>query len=137
MLSFMTQMRVSEAAALLGVSPDTVRRAIESGRLPATKDGAGRTVVEGRDVATLAQQHAQAHPAAVGSVGSSSARNQMRGIVTRVVSDRVMSQVDVQAGPFRLVSLLSTEAVQELGLEPGSVVVASVKATHVTIAAPS
>ena len=70
-------------------------------------------------------------------IGSSSARNQMRGIVTRVVSDRVMSQVDVQAGPFRLVSLLSTEAVQELGLEPGSVVVASVKATHVTIGAPS
>jgi molybdopterin-binding protein len=131
----MTQMRVSEAAGLLGVSPDTVRRAIDTGRLSATKDEAGRTVVEGRDVAALAQE--QAHPAAVGATGSSSARNQLRGIVTRVVSDTVMSQVDVQAGPFRLVSLLSTEAVQELGLEPGSVVVASVKATHVTIAAPS
>lgn len=131
----MTQMRVSEAAALLGVSPDTVRRAVDAGRLPASKDDAGRTVVEGRDVAALAQD--QAHPAAVGTIGSSSARNQMRGIVTRVVSDTVMSQVDVQAGPFRLVSLLSTEAVQELGLEPGSVVVASVKATHVTIGAPS
>lgn len=135
MIVLMTQMRVSEAAALLGVSADTVRRAIDAGRLAAAKDDAGRTVVEGRDVATLAQD--QAHPAAVGSVGSSSARNQLRGIVTRVVSDTVMSQVDVQAGPFRLVSLLSTEAVQELGLEPGSVVVASVKATHVTIGAPS
>lgn len=132
---FMTQMRVSEAAGLLGVSPDTVRRAIDAGRLPATKDDAGRIVVEGRDVAALAQE--QAHPGAGGRTGSSSARNQMRGIVTRVVSDTVMSQVDVQAGPFRLVSLLSTEAVQELGLEPGSVVVASVKATHVTIGAPS
>ncbi len=135
MLGLMTQMRVSEAAALLGVSDDTVRRAIDAGRLPATKDDAGRAVVEGRDVAALAQD--QAHPAAVGAIGSSSARNQMRGIVTRVVSDTVMSQVDVQAGPFRLVSLLSTEAVQEMRLEPGSVVVASVKATHVTLGAPS
>lgn len=135
MIAFMTQLRISQAAALLGVSPDTVRRAVDAGRLPSTKDDAGRTVVEGRDVAALAQD--QAHPAAVGTIGTSSARNQMRGIVTRVVSDTVMSQVDVQAGPFRLVSLLSTEAVQELGLEPGSVVVASVKATHVTIGAPS
>lgn len=131
----MTQMRVSEAAELLGVSTDTVRRAIEAGRLPASKDDAGRTVVQGRDVADLAQD--QAHPAQVGTIGSSSARNRMRGIVTRVLSDPVMSQVDVQAGPFRLVSLLSTEAVQEMGLEPGSVVVASVKATHVTIGTPS
>lgn len=134
MLASMTQMRVRDAAELLGVSPDTVRRAIEAGRLPATKDAAGRTVVEGRDVAALAQEHATPGP---GGTGSSSARNQLRGIVTRVLSDTVMSQVDVQAGPFRLVSLLSTEAVHELGLEPGSVVVASVKATHVTLEAPA
>lgn len=134
-MRIMTQMRISEAATLLGVSRDTVRRAIEAGRLPAGRDEAGRQVVEGRDVAALAQE--QAHPAAVGTIGSSSARNQMRGIVTRVLSDTVMSQVDVQAGPFRLVSLLSTEAVTEMGLEPGSVVVASVKATHVTLGAPS
>lgn len=133
--SFMVQMRVSEAAELLGVSTDTVRRSIEAGRLPASKDGSGRTVVEGRDVATLAQS--QAHPAEIGAVGSSSARNQMRGVVTHVKSDPVMSQVDIQAGPFRLVSLLSTEAVEEMNLEPGSVVVASVKATHVTVGTPS
>lgn len=131
----MTQMRVSEAAELLGVSTDTVRRAIEAGRLASAKDAAGRTVVEGRDVAALAQD--QAHPAEVGTVGSSSARNRMRGIVTRVKSDAVMSQVDIQAGPFRLVSLLSTEAVEEMGLQPGSVVIASVKATHVTVGTPS
>lgn len=131
----MTQMRVGEAAELLGVSTDTVRRAIEAGRLPAGKDRSGRTVVEGRDVAALAQE--QAHPAEVGTVGSSSARNRMRGVVTRVKSDPVMSQVDIQAGPFRLVSLLSTEAVEEMGLEPGSVVVASVKATHVTVGTPT
>ncbi|QFG69453.1 TOBE domain-containing protein [Ornithinimicrobium pratense] len=131
----MTQLRIAEAADLLGVSTDTVRRAIEAGRLTAAKDTRGRTVVEGRDVAALAQD--QAHPAEVGTIGSSSARNQMRGVVTRVKSDLVMSQVDVQAGPFRLVSLLSTEAVEEMGLVPGSVVIASVKATHVTVGTPS
>ncbi|OLT40180.1 MerR family transcriptional regulator [Serinicoccus sp. CNJ-927] len=131
----MTQMRVSEAAELLGVSPDTVRRAIEAGRLPSTKDAGGRAVVEGADVAALAQQ--QAHPAEVGAVGLSSPRNQLRGVVTRIVSDPVMSQVDIQAGPFRLVSLLSTEAVREMGLEVGSVAIASVKATNVSVGLPA
>lgn len=131
----MTQLRVSEAADLLGVSPDTVRRAVDTGRLTGSKDEAGRVVVDAVEVAALAQQHA--HPAVVGGLGSSSPRNQMRGIVTRIVSDTVMSQVDIQAGPFRLVSLLSTEAVQELGLQVGSVAVASVKATHVTVGLPS
>lgn len=129
MMRLMTQMRVSEAATLLGVSTDTVRRAVEAGRLSATKDAAGRTVVEAVDVARMAQEHG-AHEE---GTGTSSQRNQLRGIVTRVLSDTVMSQVDVQAGPFRLVSLISTEAVEELGLEPGSVVVASVKSTNVTI----
>ncbi|OLT15604.1 MerR family transcriptional regulator [Serinicoccus sp. CUA-874] len=131
----MTQMRVSEAAELLGVSPDTVRRAIEAGRLPSVKDAGGRAVVEGADVAALAQQ--QAHPAEVGAVGLSSPRNQLRGVVTRIVSDPVMSQVDIQAGPFRLVSLLSTEAVREMGLEVGSVAIASVKATNVSVGLPA
>lgn len=128
-------MRISEAAGLLGVSPDTVRRAVEAGRLSAGKDAAGRAVVEGAEVAAMAQ--AGAHPADIGTVGSSSQRNQLRGIVTRVVSDQVMSQVDVQAGPYRLVSLISTEAVAELGLEVGSVVVASVKATNVSLGVPT
>lgn len=135
MLTFMTHMRVSDAAALLGVSPDTVRRAIDSGRLPSTKDTAGKTVVLGADVAVLAQD--QAHPAEIGAVGASSPRNQMRGVVTRIVSDQVMSQVDIQAGPFRLVSLLSTEAVQAMGLEVGSVAIASVKATNVSVGVPA
>ena len=134
MLAFMTQVRISEAALLLGVSTDTVRRAVGSGRLAAGQDAGGRTVVEAVDVARMAGE--QASVAQMGAVGASSPRNQMRGIVTRIVSDRVMSQVDMQAGPFRLVSLLSTEAVQEMGLEVGSVVVASVKATHVTVGLP-
>lgn len=135
MLPTMTQLRVSEAAELLGVSSDTVRRAIDAGRLGAIKDQSGRTVVEGATLAAFAQD--QAHPAEVGAVGSTSQRNQMRGLVTRIISDSVMSQVDVQAGPFRLVSLISTEAVQELGLETGSLVVASVKATNVSIGLPA
>ncbi|MGO0575390.1 TOBE domain-containing protein [Ornithinimicrobium panacihumi] len=131
----MTQLRVSEAAGLLGVSTDTVRRAIDAGRLTGTKDGSGRTVVEASQVAAMAAE--DAHQVEIGSVGGSSQRNQLRGIVTRIVSDTVMSQVELQAGPFRLVSLISTEAVKELGLEVGSVAIASVKATNVSIGVPS
>lgn len=130
----MTHLRVSEVASLLGVSPDTVRRAIDSGRLTATQDGSGPMVVAGADVAALAQE--LSHPPEVGLLGRSSARNQMRGIVTRVVTDTVMAQVEIQAGPFRLVSLLSAESVHEMGLQVGSVAVASIKATHVTVAVP-
>jgi len=131
----MTHLRVSEAAELLGVSPDTVRRAIEAGRLRADTEGAGPTTVRGADVAALAAELRPAPP--VGAVGSSSSRNQMRGIVTRVVTDTVMAQVEIQAGPFRLVSLLSSEAVREMGLEVGSAAVASIKATHVTVGLPT
>jgi molybdopterin-binding protein len=134
MLRFMTHLRVAEAAGLLGISTDTVRRAIESGSLSATKDAAGKTVVPGQDVAALAAHLHTAPP--VGVVGSTSSRNQMRGIVTGVVMDTVMAQVDIQAGPFRLVSLLSAEAVREMNLQVGDVAVASVKATHVTVGVP-
>lgn len=127
-------MRVNEAAELLGVSSDTVRRAVDSGRLSATKDASGKSVIPGIEVAALA---ADLHtPPAIGTVGSTSSRNQMRGIVTRIVMDTVMAQVDMQAGPFRLVSLLSTEAVRDMGLEVGDVAVASIKATHVTVGVP-
>lgn len=135
MITFMTYLRVSEAADLLGVSPDTVRRAIDSGRLIGSKGEGGRTVVDAAGVAAMAKE--DSHTAAIGTVGTSSPRNRMRGIVTRILSDTVMSQVDVQAGPFRLVALLSTEAVQEMGLQNGSVVVASVKATHMTLGVPA
>lgn len=131
----MTHLRVSEAAELLGVSTDTVRRAIDAGRLGAATSGSGPTTVRGAEVAALA---AELHPApSVGAVGSTSSRNQMRGIVTRIVTDTVMTQVDIQAGPFRLVSLLSSEAAREMDLQVGSVAVASIKATHVTVGVPS
>jgi len=127
MLPFVPHYRINEAAQLLTVSDDTVRRWIDAGRLPATTDESGRRVVDGIALATLAQELA-GDPA---SPAHTSARNEFRGLVTRVLSDQVMSQVELQCGPYRVVSLISTEAVRELGLEPGVVTTARVKATHV------
>lgn len=135
MLAVVTQLRISEAAALLGVSDDTVRRMVDSGRLPGHRDSGGRLAVQGADLAAVAQEVAS--PAPVGSVADESARNRMRGIVTRVLKDTVMAQVEMQAGPFRIVSLMSAEAVDELGLEVGSVAVASIKSTHVIVGVPA
>ncbi|ANZ27506.1 molybdate-binding domain of ModE [Rhodococcus aetherivorans] len=131
----MTQIRIKDAARLLGVSDDTVRRWIDQGALPAGKDGAGRKIVEGADLAEFARRQADEAPDLLG-VGSS-ARNRFAGIVTRVVSDTVMAQVEMQCGPHRVVSLMSTEAVRELGLEPGSLGVAVVKATTVIVETPA
>lgn len=130
----MTHFRVTEAAALLGVSDDTVRRWIDTGRLPAVRDGSGRWSVQGRDLAEFARENASA-PEIEGIVASS-ARNRMPGLVTRVVRDGVMAQVEIQAGPFRVVSLMSREAADELGLEPGVLAVATVKSTNVVVEAP-
>ena len=126
--------RIAEAAALLGVSDDTVRRWIDGDRLPARRDGAGPAVVAGADLARVAAQlHDAPDP---GTTRSSSARNRLAGIVTRVVRDTVMAQVEIQAGPFRLVSLMSREAADELGLEVGVRAVATVKATQVSVDVP-
>jgi molybdopterin-binding protein len=127
----MTQFRATEAAALLGVSDDTIRRWIDAGRLPAVRDGAGRWVLSGRDLAEFARENAVT-PQIESDVRSSS-RNRMPGLVTRVVRDGVMAQVEIQAGPFRLVSLMTREAADELGLEPGVLAVASVKSTNVVV----
>jgi len=130
----MTQVRVSDAASFLGVSTDTVRRLIASGRLGSAKDDSGRTVVDGRDLAEHAREELGRTPDPT-SVGRS-ARNRFVGIVTNVLSDTVMSQVEIQCGPHRVVSLISTESVRELGLEPGVVAVAVVKATNVILETP-
>lgn len=128
----MPQLRVSEAASLLGVSDDTVRRWVDQGRLPATRSDSGRMSVDGRDLARLTQELAGEGDLSL----RSSARNQLRGIVTKVTKDTVMAQVEMQAGPFRVVSLMSSEAADELGLEPGVVTVASIKATQVVVELP-
>lgn len=130
----MTQFRVSEAAALLGVSDDTVRRWIDTGRLPAVRDHAGRWLVVGRDLAGLASD--EAVPPEVPGMPASSASNRMAGLVTRVDRDGLLARVEIQAGPFRVVSIMAAEVADELALEPGSLAVASVPATHVTVEVP-
>ena len=129
--------RVPEAARLLGVSADTVRRWADSGKLVARRDAGGRRLIEGASLAELARQLGRDLAADVGPTGAHSARNRFPAIVTRVVKDTVMAQVELQAGPFRLVSLMSREAAEELGLVPGVSAVASVKATNVTVELPA
>ena len=124
-------MRISEAATYLGVSDDTVRRWVQRGLLGSSHDDAGRTVVDGYDVALVARE--QASPPEVPGGTSSSARNRFVGLVTQIRVDAVMAQVELQCGPFRVVSLMSSEAVRELGLEPGSVAVAVIKSTNVVV----
>jgi molybdopterin-binding protein len=130
----MPHFRISEAAGLLGVSDDTVRRWVEAGQLRAGVDSAGRKVVGGAELAAFSRAHAASTPDPT-SVGSS-ARNRLVGLVTAVVADRVMAQVELQCGPHRIVSLMSAEAVRELGLEPGVLAVAVVKSTNVVVDVP-
>ena len=129
--------RIREAAALLGVSDDTVRRWADTGRLTTTTTEGGRRVIAGAELAHFAEElAASTDRPVVRSVGGASARNRMVGLVTRVVRDTVMAQVEIQAGPFRIVSLMSREAADELALEPGSLAVASIKATNVVVEVP-
>lgn len=129
----MPQYRISQAAALLGVSSDTVRRWVDSGRLR-TSGGGGVATVDGADLAVHAQEMARTPE--LGTPTRESARNRFTGLVTKVVKDTVMAQVDLQCGPFRVVSLMSAEAAEDLGLEPGVLAVASVKSTHVVVEVP-
>lgn len=130
----MTKVRIREAAQFLAVSDDTVRRWIDAGVLPHEVDQSNRKVIDGRALAEFAEK--QANPTPDPLHIARSARNRFVGLVTRVISDQVMSQVELLCGPFRVVSLMSTEAVRELNLEPGSVAVAVVKATTVIVEAP-
>ncbi|MEE9096476.1 TOBE domain-containing protein [Pseudarthrobacter phenanthrenivorans] len=130
----MALIRVSEAARFLGVSDDTVRRWTEHGTLTPLRDPSGRLAVDGLELAAHAQKLAQLPDDP--KSGGSSARNRFVGLVTNVITDKVMAQVELQCGPFRVVSLMSSEAVRELGLEPGSVATAVVKATTVIIESP-
>jgi molybdopterin-binding protein len=125
-------LRIRQAAELLGVSDDTVRRWINQGMLAVDQDAAGRKVIASEDLAEFARTNAPAPPPDPLGVGSS-ARNRFVGLVTKVLSDKVMTQVEMQCGPVTVVSLMSTEAADELHLKPGSVAVAVVKATTVII----
>lgn len=131
--------RVAEAAEVLGVSDDTLRRWVDAGRVAAGPGPDGRTTIRGADLAELAK--ALAETGAEGLERGTraeqvSARNRLRGLVTSVRKDAVMAQVDMVCGPFRVVSLMSAEAADELGLEPGVLAIASVKSTNVVVELP-
>lgn len=130
----MTSYSIRQAAELLGVSPDTVRRWVDGGRLPSSKGTGGRRLVDGAALARFAQSQAES-PRPDG-LGPTSARNRFVGLVTAVARDTVMAKVDMVCGPHRVVSLMSREAADELGLVPGVLAVASVKATHVVVELP-
>ena len=121
----------SHSARLLGVSSDTVRRWVEAGRLPSSVDSKGKRFIEGADLASFAQSLVD-QPEERGT----SARNTFPGLVTRVQADGVVAQVDIQAGPHRVVSLMTSEAVEELHLKPGVEVVALIKAPAVIVELP-
>lgn len=127
----MNELRMGQAAELLGVSVDTVRRWTDEGRLRTTRTSGGQRRIAGAELARFAVELAERPRREDG--GLVSARNRLPGLVTRVVSDKVMAQVEIQAGRYRLVSLISAEAVADLGLEPGVMAVASIKATNVVI----
>ena len=127
----MPQLRIRDAATFLGVSDDTVRRLIDAGTLAATVGDGGRKTIDGYALAMYARTQSSTVPDLSGI--ASSARNRFVGLVTSIKSDPVMSQVELQCGPFRVVSLMSTEAVADLDLVPGSVAVAVIKSTNVII----
>jgi molybdopterin-binding protein len=124
---------VGQAAALLGVSADTVRRLADSGELAMVRTPGGRRRLDG---AALARYSQRAITSTSPRTTAESARNHFPGLVTKVTRDKVMAQVEIQAGPFRVVSLMSREAADDLGLKPGALVVASVKSTNVVVEVP-
>jgi molybdopterin-binding protein len=127
----MREFRIGQAASLLGVSPDTLRRWADGGRIRTKRTKGGHRVVSGADLARLASTLSLSPEA--GASSGQSARNRLEGIVTSVTRDKVMAQVEIQAGRHRMVSLISREAADELKLEPGVLVAAVVKATNVTV----
>ncbi len=127
------RLRIGQAADLLRTSPDTVRRLVDSGQIKTTRSAGGQRRIDRAALARyMAAQPRPDTPAAV----SESARNRFSGIVTRVIRDRVAAQVELQAGPYRIVSLITRESADELGLKPGVMAVASVKSTSVVIELP-
>jgi molybdopterin-binding protein len=130
----MAQYRIGQVAELLAVSPDTARRWVDSGKLATVRTEAGHRLVEGSELARFlaARPQPPRQP-----IGDQSARNRFSGVVTRVLKDGVMAQVELQAGPHRVVSLISREAAEDLGLEPGVRAIASVKSTNVIVELPA
>jgi molybdopterin-binding protein len=127
--------KIGQAADLLGVSTDTVRRWADAGKLQTVRTEGGHRLVDGERLAALAAEMAGERPPT--PIVSESARNRFEGLVTKVVKDKVMAHVEIQAGQHRIVSLMSREAADELCLAPGIRVVAAVKATNVVVELPA
>lgn len=130
----MSEYRIREAAALLGVSGDVARRWADAGRLEVRRSAGGQRLVQGPSLARLAAERAGTQGAT--TTAGHSTRNRFLGIVTRVAKDAVAAQVEIQCGPHRIVALVTAEAAEELGLEPGVVAVAAVKATQISVEIP-
>jgi molybdopterin-binding protein len=129
-----TQLRIGQAADLLGVSVDTVRRLVDGGDVQGGRSDGGQRFVDGVSLAAYLVEHADVPRG--GSAPTRSARNRFTGLVTRVRVEGLVAQVELQAGGHRIVSLLTAEAVDDLGLEPGMIATASVKATSVVVEVP-
>lgn len=124
---------IGQAARLLGVSPDTARRWADAGRMVTHRDESGRRLIDGRDLAAFSVELARSGTDGEAESARTTVRNAFPGIVTAVKLGDVAAQVEIQAGPHRLVSLVTREAVEELGLEVGAEAVARVKSTNVHI----
>jgi molybdopterin-binding protein len=131
----MPSYRTSQVAELLAVSPDTVRRWGDEGRLKVAKAAGGHRSVDGRDLARYLSEQADAYEP--DSVLSQSARNRFTGIITRVERDTLVALVEIHAPPHRLVSLMTREAADELNLQPGDLATAAVKSTNVVVEIPT
>lgn len=130
----MTTFRPAQVAELLGVSPDTIRRWCDDGRLRTAKTAGGHRLIEGADLARYLSEQERAYEP--DSIIGQSARNRLTGIVTRVQRDALVAIVEIHAGPHRIVSMMTREAVDELGLEPGDLATAVVKSTNVIVEIP-
>jgi molybdopterin-binding protein len=120
-----------QAAELLGVSVDTIRRWTDAGRIKTVRTRGGQRLLDGADLARFLQGQSERREPDV--IVNQSARNRFPGIVTKVTKDKVMAQVEIQAGPHRVVSLMSREAADELGLAPGVPAIAAIKSTNVVV----
>lgn len=130
----MPDFRINEAAELLGVSPDTVRRMADAGTLDAHRTSGGQRRIHGASLAEYLAKQSEADPDE--RLREQSIRNRLPGVVLRVIKDTVAAKVEMQVGPHRLVALVTREAVDALGLEPGARAVASVKSTNLSIEVP-
>ena len=130
-----TNIRIGRAAEMLGVTVDTIRRWADSGRLRSVRSDGGQRLIPIDEVTRLIQERRRA--TADRPIVAQSARNRFAGIVTRIEVDRVAAVVEILAGPHRLVSLMTAEAVEELGLRIGDEAIAVVKSTNVIVEIPS